>query len=374
MATTNGYGDCFLHLEWNPWSKFRTDKDLDGQGLGNSGVFLMRRYEVQILDSFQNETYADGMAGALYAQFAPRVNAARPPGQWQSFDILFHAPRFDDQGQLLAPARKTVFWNGVAVHHDRVLLGDEVEFEVDGREKKELKYVPHPPREPVTLQHHGSGVWFRDLWIQELDTELDLQDAALLRSRHAYALENREFGSKDRKRPQPPVIRPGRDGSPPSDALALVLPSLTQDWTPLTSEGGGEWRETPEGQVLTGAVSTGEGFQNAQVHVAWRAAGDAPETASATITAGGVPILLRGLADAEKSWNTAEILVSLHRWEHQGNRLWQRRVSVFCNDRFIREFAVDGEGEVSEDQWDLRVSDLEGDMLFREIWVRPLTP
>jgi hypothetical protein len=125
---------------------------------------------------------------------------------------------------------------------------------------------------------------------------------------------------------------------------------------------------------LTGAVSTGEGFQNAQVHVAWRAAGDAPETASATITAGSVPILLRGLADAEKSWNTAEILVSLHRWEHQGNRLWQRRVSVFCNDRFIREFAVDGEGEVSEDQWDLRVSDLEGDMLFREIWVRPLTP
>lgn len=375
MATEEGFGDCFLHVKWLPWSNFRTDKDLDGQGRGNSGVFLMKRYEVQILDSFQNETYPDGMAGALYAQYPPLVNACYPPGYWQSFDILFHAPRFDDAGNLVAPARKTVLHNGVVIHHDQVLLGDEVKVMEGGEEKKVQKYVAHPPREPVTLQNHGSGVSFRDIWLQEVDYSLNPKEAQLLRSRLQWVLDNRQYRRKDRNRPQPPVIRPGLDGSPPSDAVALVLPNLTQEWQ-FAAEGM-EWEETPAGQVLHGTARTQREFRNAQVHLEWRVLN--MEGAAAhppALRVAGVEFQLSPAQQPDDGWNSADILVSVHQWEIAASPVEQQRVTVFCNNRFIGEISRQrGEDDLSWDeitQWPLALNDPAGSVAFRNVWVRGL--
>ncbi len=375
LATEEGFGDCFLHVKWLPWSKFRTDKDLDGQGLGNSGVFLMNRYEVQILDSFQNDTYPDGMAGALYAQYPPLVNACYPPGYWQSFDILFHAPRFDDAGNLVAPARKTVFHNGVAIHHDRVLIGDEVKVMQNGEETKVQKYVAHPPRESVTLQNHGSGVSFRDIWLQEVDYSLNAEEAQLLTSRLQWFLDNREYGRKDRNRPQPPVIQPGLDGSPPSDAVALVLPNLTQEWEFAGNKM--KWQETPQGQVLEGTAQSQRKFSDAQVHLEWRSLDPtADSTTSPTLRIAGINIALIPGEESGDGWNTAEILVSVHRWEADSTPVEQQRVTIFCNNRFVREISRLNTGNVENwdelTQWPVALHDPNGSLAFRRVWVRDL--
>jgi hypothetical protein len=156
IQTAAEFGDCQLHVEW------AAPADVKGssQHRGNSGVFLMGRYEVQVLDSYDNETYADGQAGALYGQSPPRVNACRPPGAWQSFDIVFEAPRFEGD-KLVAPARVTVFHNGVLVHHAVELLGQTAHRAV-------AAYKPHGPRGPIRLQDHGSPVRFRNVWVREL--------------------------------------------------------------------------------------------------------------------------------------------------------------------------------------------------------------
>src|SRR5512139_3385558 len=112
VRTVKGFGDCQLHVEWMAPSPAKgADQDR-----GNSGVFLMGLYEVQVLDCFGNKTYADGMTAAIYGQFPPLVNACRPPGEWQTYDIVFHRPRFDEDGKLLSPARMTVLHNGILVH------------------------------------------------------------------------------------------------------------------------------------------------------------------------------------------------------------------------------------------------------------------
>lgn len=152
-----GFGDVRLHIEW------ATPKPAvgEGQDRGNSGVFLMGLYEVQVLDSYGNETYADGQAAALYGQFPPRVNASRPPGEWQSFDIEFRRPRFDSTGVLRSPARATVRHNGVLVHDDVALLGPTS----NGRRDP---YVVHANQLPILLQDHGHRVKFRNIWAQPL--------------------------------------------------------------------------------------------------------------------------------------------------------------------------------------------------------------
>jgi hypothetical protein len=156
VSTKQSFGDCQLHLEW------AAPKDVQGdsQGRGNSGVFLMGRYEVQILDSFDNATYADGQAAALYGQFPPAVNACRPPGAWQTYDIYFRAPRFQGQ-ELLSPAVVTVVHNGVLVHHARELLGAT-------RHKEVAVYEAHGSEAPLELQDHGNPVRFRNIWIRRL--------------------------------------------------------------------------------------------------------------------------------------------------------------------------------------------------------------
>ncbi|TFG46096.1 MAG: DUF1080 domain-containing protein [Gemmatimonadales bacterium] len=151
------FGDVQLHVEWAAPSP---PKDT-GQGRGNSGVFLMGDYELQVLDSYHNDTYPDGQAGAAYGQYPPMVNASLPPGAWQSYDIIFHRPRFDSIGVLVAPARMTAFQNGV-------LIQDNVAFWGPTNWLQANPYVVGPSRGPIALQDHGNPVRYRNIWVREL--------------------------------------------------------------------------------------------------------------------------------------------------------------------------------------------------------------
>ena len=161
IQTRDAFGDIQLHLE------FRTPAEVSGnsQGRGNSGVFLMGRYEVQVLDSWENPTYPDGQCAAIYGQRPPLVNASLPPGQWQSYDIIFIAPRFAEGGAVESPARVTVFHNGVLVHHD-------VPFQGPTRHRALTEYAPHPATGPIRLQDHGNPVRFRNIWVRELSPDV----------------------------------------------------------------------------------------------------------------------------------------------------------------------------------------------------------
>lgn len=156
LQTKDDIGDAQIHVEW------ATPEEPEGENQhpGNSGVFLASRYEVQILNSYENSTYADGHAGAVYAQHPPLVNAARPPGEWQKYDIIWKAPRFSD-GELESPATVTVFWNDVLVQNHTELIGP-VQY------KGIADYEPHPPAQPLQLQDHGQPVRFRNVWYRSL--------------------------------------------------------------------------------------------------------------------------------------------------------------------------------------------------------------
>jgi hypothetical protein len=157
IHTAAGFGSVQLHVEWMT----PAPPSGDGQDRGNSGVFLMGRYEVQVLDSWENRTYADGQAGAIYGQVPPMVDASLPPGTWQSFDILFRRPLFDAAGKVTRPARMTVFHNGVLVHHEVALVGPT-------SHQVRAPYEAHADRLPLALQDHGVPVRFRNIWIRPL--------------------------------------------------------------------------------------------------------------------------------------------------------------------------------------------------------------
>lgn len=156
LTSKQGFGDCQLHLE------FATPAEVKGssQGRGNSGVYFMGRYELQILDSFNNLTYFDGQCGAVYKQRPPMVNVCRQPGEWQSYDILFTAPRFHADGRLKSPAYITALQNGVVIHNHLELLGSTAYTEAP-------RYTAHQPKEPLSIQFHGNPVRFRNIWIRE---------------------------------------------------------------------------------------------------------------------------------------------------------------------------------------------------------------
>jgi hypothetical protein len=155
IETKAEFGDCQLHVEWAAPAVAKGAS----QGRGNSGVFFLGRYEVQILDSFENPTYADGQAAALYGQTPPLVNASRRPGEWQSFDIVFRAPHFRPDGSLASPARATVFHNGVLVHLDQEFFGETSHRTLPA-------YRQHGDKGPIRLQDHGDPVRFRNIWVR----------------------------------------------------------------------------------------------------------------------------------------------------------------------------------------------------------------
>jgi hypothetical protein len=154
------FGSCQLHIEWASPSKVQGSS----QGRGNSGVFLMGQYEVQVLDSYENTTYADGQASALYGRSKPLVNASRKPGEWQTYDIIFHRPQFDQDGKVTKRATFTVLHNGVLVQ-DHVVLSGGTGW--DGPHSAS-EYKAHADKGPISLQDHGNPVRFRNVWVREL--------------------------------------------------------------------------------------------------------------------------------------------------------------------------------------------------------------
>jgi hypothetical protein len=160
IQSKQNFGSCQLHIEWATPSVVKGSD----QGRGNSGVFLMG-YEVQVLDSFNNKTYPDGQAGALYGRKKPLVNASRGPGQWQTYDIIFHRPVFDDNGKVIKKATFTVLHNGVLIQ-DHVMLSGGTEW----RGPHSIsEYKPHADELPIQLQDHGNPVRFRNIWIRPLE-------------------------------------------------------------------------------------------------------------------------------------------------------------------------------------------------------------
>jgi hypothetical protein len=157
IYTKQAFCDCQVHVEWltSPWTPGNTYDP------GNSGVFLASLYEVQIVDSVHSKIYADGQAAAMYGQYPPLVNVCLAPGQWQTYDIVFHDARFDRDGKLLHAAFITVFHNGV-------LVQDHVELTGPTAHKQRPPYQPHPERMPLRLQDHNYPDRFRNIWIREL--------------------------------------------------------------------------------------------------------------------------------------------------------------------------------------------------------------
>jgi hypothetical protein len=156
LSTKEKFGDVQLHVEWAAPSAVRGTS----QNRGNSGIFLQGRYEIQVLDSWENPTYADGQAGAIYGQWPPLANPVRRPGEWQSYDIVFEAPRFEGQ-QLRTPAYVTVFLNGVLMHNRKEIMGPTVH-------RALAKYEPQPAEDSLVLQDHQQPVRYRNIWIRRL--------------------------------------------------------------------------------------------------------------------------------------------------------------------------------------------------------------
>lgn len=157
IRTKDQFGDFQMHLE------FATPTEVvgEGQGRGNNGVNIFGQYEIQVLDSYNNKTYPDGQASAIYGQFPPRVNASKPPGEWQTYDIIFESPRWNDAGELTKKGYITVLHNGAVVHHRQELHGRTTHRAIP-------PYRKHPPKGFIELYEHGNPVRFRNIWIRPL--------------------------------------------------------------------------------------------------------------------------------------------------------------------------------------------------------------
>jgi len=160
IKTRQEFGDCQLHVEWAE----PTPASGSSQGRGNSGVIFFGHYEIQVLDSFENDTYPDGQCGALYGEYPPLVNCCRPPGEFQTYDIVFRAPLFDEQHNMTRPGRFTVFQNGVLVQENAQIIGDTAD--------PRRKFTYFKATGPLDLQFHGNKVRYRQVWIRPLGPEV----------------------------------------------------------------------------------------------------------------------------------------------------------------------------------------------------------
>jgi hypothetical protein len=212
IETKARFGDIQLHVEWAAPSPPHGK----GQDRGNSGLFLMNQFEIQVLDSYQAETYADGMAGAIYGQYPPLANAARPPGEWQGYDIAFRRPRFDAAGKLLEPARITVFHNGILVQNNEEPFGPTSWL-------KWLKYEGIGERGAIALQDHDHPVRYRNIWLRELPERAVPTGEALARPKAVsvpQATLDRYAGAYDLGSGRRSPAKVTREG----DRLAISLP------------------------------------------------------------------------------------------------------------------------------------------------------
>ena len=157
IHTKQAFGDCQLHIEWRTPAEVKGD----GQGRGNSGIFLMGRYELQVLDSYNNRTYSNGQAGSIYKQLPPLANASRGPGEWQTYEVIFIAPRFNEDGSVKSAARITVIHNGVLVQNNAALWGSTQYIGI-------ATYEKHGDKEPLVLQDHNNPDSFRNIWVRPL--------------------------------------------------------------------------------------------------------------------------------------------------------------------------------------------------------------
>lgn len=157
IKTKQTFGSCQLHIEWRSPAVVESE----GQGRGNSGIFLMERYELQVLDNFNNKTYANGQAGSIYKQAIPLINACRKPGEWQTYDVIFTAPKFNKDGMLLSSAKITVLHNGVLIQNNTELKGPS--------EYIGLPVYKAHEKAPIKLQDHGNPVSYRNIWIRDLE-------------------------------------------------------------------------------------------------------------------------------------------------------------------------------------------------------------
>ena len=230
IFTREGFGDIQLHIEWAAPTPARGS----GQGRGNSGVFLMGKYEIQVLDSHENVTYTDGQAAAVYGQYPPLVNASRPAGEWQAYDIVFRRPRFRPDGSLAQPARVTVLHNGVLVHDNSEIWGPTSWLQ-------HLPYQSHPDRLPISLQDHGNPVLYRNIWLRELDEE-PRRGPARHQTKPILSMTpemlDRYVGKYAQDSPQPTVI--SREGDvlkikfgflPPLELMPHSLTEFSLRWT-----------------------------------------------------------------------------------------------------------------------------------------------
>jgi hypothetical protein len=164
LETNESFGDCQLHVEFATptQTKDKKGRELKGQARGNNGIGLMdARYEIQVMDSYENKTYPEGQCGAVYNQTPPMVNASRKPGEWQTYDIIFNAPRFAEDGKLARPGYVTVLHNGVAVQNHTQIKGSTFY-------DRENLYTKHPDKQPLVLMYHGDPVRFRNIWIRAI--------------------------------------------------------------------------------------------------------------------------------------------------------------------------------------------------------------